>query len=68
MSSDLRPETVVAGFRVDSLIGQGAMGAVHLAEDTETGRRVALKLLVPELTEDARFRLRFTREAKIAAS
>ncbi len=44
------------------------MGAVYLAEDSETGRRVALKLLTAELTEDERFRQRFMREAEIAAS
>ena len=31
------------------------MGAVYLAEDTATGRRVALKLLAPALAEDERF-------------
>ena len=34
--------TVVAGFRVESLLGEGAMGAVYLAEEIATGRRVAL--------------------------
>ena len=43
------------------------MGAVYLAED-KAGNRVALKLLVPELTEDERFRQRFLREARVAAS
>lgn len=60
--------TVLAGFRVESLLGQGAMGAVYLAQDTATGRPVALKLLTPELSEDERFRQRFMREAEIAAS
>ena len=60
--------TVLAGFRVESLIGQGATGAVYLAADTRTGQRVALKLLTPELSEDERFRQRFMREAELAAS
>ena len=68
MGSDVRTGITLAGFRVDSLIGQGAMGAVYLAEDTKVGERVALKLLVPELTADERFRQRFMREAEIAAS
>ncbi len=68
MRTDARLDAVLAGFRVESLIGQGAMGAVYLAEDTKTGQRVALKLLGPELTEDDRFRQRFMREAEIAAS
>jgi hypothetical protein len=33
------------------------MGAVYLAEEPVTGRRVALKLLVPDLAGDERFRL-----------
>ena len=65
---DARIGTDVAGFRVESLIGQGAMGAVYLAEDARAGRRVALKLLVPELSDDDRFRRRFLREARIAAT
>ena len=68
MPSDTHVGTVVAGYRVESLIGQGAMGAVYLAHDGKTDRRVALKLLTPELTEDERFRQRFMREAEIAAS
>jgi predicted Ser/Thr protein kinase len=57
----------LGGFRVVSLLGEGAMGAVYLAEDEATGRRVALKLLVPELADDDRFRRRFARETEIAA-
>ncbi len=68
MGSDVGIGTLLAGFRVESLIGQGATGAVYLADDTKDGDRVALKLLVPELTADERFRQRFVREAEIAAS
>jgi serine/threonine-protein kinase len=49
-----------------SLIGSGAMGSVYLAEDA-VGRRVALKILIPELDQDERFRQRFLREAELAA-
>jgi serine/threonine-protein kinase len=68
MSSPSRIGSVIARFRVESLIGKGAMGAVYLAADTETGRPVALKLLGPELAEDGRFRQRFLRESRLAAS
>ena len=68
MPAEIRIGAVLAGFRLKSLIGQGAMGAVYLAEGRETGATVALKLLTPELTEDKRFRQRFMREAEIAAS
>ncbi len=59
--------TVLAGFRVQALVGEGAMGAVYVAEDLAAGRRVALKLLAPELARDERFRQRFLRESSIAA-
>jgi serine/threonine-protein kinase len=68
MPSELRTGDLVAGFRIESLIGQGAVGSVYLAEDTRSGDRVALKLLSTELTEDERFRQRFLRESELAAS
>ena len=43
------------------------MGAVYLAEDAD-GQQVALKLLSPELAHDERFRQRFLRESRIAAT
>jgi serine/threonine protein kinase/ABC-type transport system substrate-binding protein len=66
MPSPVRTGTVVAGFRVGSPIGEGAMGTVYLAEDG-SGQRVALKLLSPELARDGRFRQRFLRESSVAA-
>jgi predicted Ser/Thr protein kinase len=68
MSSPVATGSVVAGFRVESLIGEGAMGSVYLAEDTGRGGQVALKVLVRDLAEDERFRRRFLRESKLAAS
>jgi hypothetical protein len=59
--------TLIAGFRVRSALGAGAMGHVYLAEDVATGNQVALKILVPALAEDERFRQRFAREAALAA-
>ena len=43
------------------------MSVVYLAEDTRLGRKVALKLIAPELAEDDRFRERFLRESQLAA-
>jgi ABC-type transport system substrate-binding protein/streptogramin lyase len=59
--------TVLAGFRLTASIGEGAMGAVYLADETSGGGRVALKVLAPELARDERFRQRFLRESTIAA-
>jgi tRNA A-37 threonylcarbamoyl transferase component Bud32/streptogramin lyase len=68
MRSSIAAGSVVAGFRVDSLIGEGAMGAVYLAEDTRRGEKVALKVLAPELARDDRFRQRFLRESQLAGA
>lgn len=51
-------------YRIESLIGRGGMGAGYLATDTQLDRRVALKVLSPELTDDARFRERFMAELR----
>ncbi len=67
MHSEVATGTLVGDFRVVSLIGVGAMGRVYLAEDVQRRRRVALKLLVPELAQDERFRQRFLRESRLAA-
>ena len=68
MPSELRTGDIVAGFRIESLIGRGAVGSVYLADDVQHGHRVALKLLDEELAQDERFRQRFLRESELAAS
>ena len=64
----LAPGTTVAGYRVEALIGRGGMGAVYRAVEEGLGRKVALKVIAPELAQDERFRERFLRESRIAAS
>src|SRR6476661_357370 len=68
MRPEVRTGALLGGFRVESLLGEGAMGTVYLAEETGTGQRVALKLLAPELARDERFRRRFLRETELATS
>jgi serine/threonine-protein kinase len=58
----------VAGYRIERQLGRGGMGVVYLAEQVRLQRRVALKLIVPELAEDEEFRRRFERESQMAAS
>ena len=48
-------------------IGQGGMGAVYKARQKELDRIVALKILPPDIGQDAAFAERFTREAKALA-
>src|SRR6266498_3430305 len=68
MSADTRIGTEVAGYRIESVIGRGGMGVVYLAEHLRLKRKVALKVLAPELSADERFRERFVRESELAAS
>ncbi len=60
---------VVLGERYDvkSLLGQGGMGAVYLAEDKTLERLVAIKVLPPEMSHNQHFIGRFEREARTAA-
>jgi len=58
----------IAGFRVESFIARGGMAVVYCARDIRLDRRVALKLLAPELSGNDTFRQRFIRESKLAAS
>ena len=66
--SNLPPGTVFAGCRVEGLIGHGDMGVVYRAEELALQRLVALKLILPGHSEDARVRERFRRESKVAAA
>ncbi len=55
-------------YKVLEKIGEGGMGEVYLAEDTKLSRKVALKVLPPEMAENAERRARFEREAKAVAT
>ena len=64
---DLVSGQVFGPFRIQRLLGQGGMGKVYLAEERDTGRRVALKILNrANLTQTDR--KRFLREGRLAAS
>jgi serine/threonine protein kinase/DNA-binding SARP family transcriptional activator/Tol biopolymer transport system component len=65
---DLQPGTEVAGYRIERTLGRGGMSVVYLAEHDWLQRKVALKVLSPQLAEDERFRERFVRESRLAAS
>src|SRR6266516_4694757 len=65
---DQQVGTEIPGYRIESVIGRGGMGVVYLAEDVHLKRKVALKVLAPELAQDEKFRERFVRESQLAAS
>jgi serine/threonine-protein kinase len=66
--SDARIGSEVAGYRIVSVLGQGGMGTVYLAEQTSPRRNVVVKLLRPDLSRDEAFRQRFVHESEAAAS
>ncbi len=66
--SDARIGSEIAGYRIVSVLGQGGMGTVYIAEQASPRRKVVLKLLRPDLSEDDAFRRRFIHESEAAAS
>ena len=55
-------------YKVIEKIGQGGMGEVYRAEDTNLSREVAIKVLPEQFTQDPQRLARFEREAKLLAS
>jgi eukaryotic-like serine/threonine-protein kinase len=67
--SVLEPGTVVdERYRLDQVLGQGAMGTVYRGEHLAVGRPIALKVLSHELSSSSTFRTRFRAEARAASA
>jgi serine/threonine-protein kinase len=63
----MQPGSVVADkYVISRLIGRGGMGAVYVVEHRVTGKKLALKCLLPEHLEHPEFVERFLREAQAA--
>ncbi len=57
---------IIAGYRIESALGAGAMGQVYRATQLSMNRVVAFKVLAPKLSANRKFRERFVREARAA--
>ena len=64
----LQPGTTLGPYAIVSQLGSGGMGVVYTATDPRLDRRVAIKLLPPNLTRDDTAKQRFLQEAKAASA
>lgn len=60
--------SVIAGYRIEEVLGAGGMGTVYRARHPSLPRSDALKVLSEQLSQDPQFRARFAREAELAAT
>src|SRR6267142_3304444 len=67
MFGDMVGETI-GPYEVLSELGSGGMGTVYLAQDARLGRKIALKLLPPQFTNDKDRLRRFQQEARAASA
>jgi len=57
----------ILNYEIVSLLGEGGMGNVYLAEHAQLGRKVAIKMLHPKLASNESLRKRFLNEASAMA-
>jgi serine/threonine-protein kinase len=66
--AEFRTGQMVAHYKILSLLGEGGMGKVYLAEDTKLHRKVSLKFLSSGFTADSQRLRRFEQEARAASA
>jgi serine/threonine protein kinase len=59
---------VIGNYRIEAVLGQGGMGVVYRAEHVTLGRAVAVKMLQPNISNDAAMVQRFFNEARAASA
>ncbi|MBE2318828.1 serine/threonine protein kinase [Solirubrobacter sp. CPCC 204708] len=64
----LQTGSLIGNYQIEALLGQGGMGVVYEAIQLSLHRRVALKVITPELSRNDRFQERFRREARSQAA
>ncbi|MGI8407014.1 MAG: hypothetical protein ACR2L3_00675, partial [Actinomycetota bacterium] len=52
VGADRRIGTQIGNYAIEALLGRGGMGVVYRATHTISSQRVALKLMLPSLSED----------------
>src|SRR4051794_33654200 len=60
--------SLLGGYRIVGVLGQGGMGIVYDAEHAMLGRKAALKTLLRELSGNVEFKERFIRESQVVAA
>jgi len=68
MPETFKADSCISHYRIVSKIGAGGMGEVYLAQDTKLDRKVAIKFLNEEFSQDANKLKRFIQEAKAASA
>src|SRR3954447_1728486 len=66
--TELASGVIFGGYRIEGVAGRGGMGVVYRATQLDLGRTVALKLIARDIAHEGRFRERFKRESRLAAS
>src|SRR5436190_831225 len=67
-TDEIRPLPTIPGYAIETLLGEGGMGAVYAAVDMNLRRKVAIKVMLPSMAASPTARDRFLREARSAAA